>query len=80
MRNLIWVSIFVVLGAVVCGCSSSGSGPTAEDSAFEKQLEAAAAKHKAQPGDTKHTMKSSTADKSKLPATGAPSTATGSTQ
>jgi hypothetical protein len=72
MRNVIWFSVLVAFAAVACGCSS-GSGPTAEDQAFEKQLEAAAAKHKATPGETKHTMKNSVADKAALGASSAPS-------
>jgi hypothetical protein len=72
MRNVIWFSVLVAFAAVACGCSS-GSGPTAEDQAFEKQLDAAAAKHKASPDDTKHTMKHSVADKAALGVSGAAS-------
>jgi len=61
MRKAVSFLVLAMFATFICGCNSGG-GPTAEDTAFEKQLADAAAKNQAKPGEDKHTMKSSKAD------------------
>jgi len=48
MKSLCWIVILAVCLPLVAGCSGGG-GPTAQDTAFEKELAAAAEKNKGAP-------------------------------
>jgi len=73
MRRAFWFAILVLCMGIAVGCSG-GKGPTAEDTAFEKQLADAAANNK-NPPKTKN-ARPTPKDAPKLPA-GEPGKTTG---